>query len=116
MIRRPPRSTLFPYTTLFRSYLEEPDLTGGAHRILLELGLHIGMGQGEAVIEAGALGLGDQRLREVPEGTDGGLGVLLGYVIKDCAVQPLRVRLAGDRDDLPREGQSAESDGNAERQ
>src|SRR2546425_5907884 len=23
MIRRPPRSTLFPYTTLFRSYLEE---------------------------------------------------------------------------------------------
>src|SRR2546430_10469994 len=27
MIRRPPRSTLFPYTTLFRSYL-----VGGAHR------------------------------------------------------------------------------------
>src|SRR5256885_5818994 len=24
MIRRPPRSTLFPYTTLFRSVLEEP--------------------------------------------------------------------------------------------
>src|SRR3712207_7738397 len=24
MIRRPPRSTLFPYTTLFRSALEEP--------------------------------------------------------------------------------------------
>src|SRR5256886_6368821 len=29
MIRRPPRSTLFPYTTLFRS-VEEP-LSGGAH-------------------------------------------------------------------------------------
>src|SRR3712207_8236253 len=27
MIRRPPRSTLFPYTTLFRS-LGHPDLTG----------------------------------------------------------------------------------------
>src|SRR3712207_8588744 len=29
MIRRPPRSTLFPYTTLFRSFLQEPvdDLT-----------------------------------------------------------------------------------------
>src|SRR6266498_4055410 len=27
MIRRPPRSTLFPYTTLFRS----PQLVGGAH-------------------------------------------------------------------------------------
>src|SRR3712207_7775505 len=26
MIRRPPRSTLFPYTTLFRSVGEEPDL------------------------------------------------------------------------------------------
>src|SRR3712207_8146159 len=25
MIRRPPRSTLFPYTTLFRSVAEEPD-------------------------------------------------------------------------------------------
>src|SRR2546427_2084747 len=24
MIRRPPRSTLFPYTTLFRSLLDEP--------------------------------------------------------------------------------------------
>src|SRR2546430_16170962 len=28
MIRRPPRSTLFPYTTLFRSYVEEPYLEG----------------------------------------------------------------------------------------
>src|SRR5437016_7721889 len=27
MIRRPPRSTLFPYTTLFRSH-DEPDATG----------------------------------------------------------------------------------------
>src|SRR2546425_2469004 len=24
MIRRPPRSTLFPYTTLFRSYIQKP--------------------------------------------------------------------------------------------
>src|SRR3989454_1628149 len=30
MIRRPPRSTLFPYTTLFRSLF--PDRPGGAHR------------------------------------------------------------------------------------
>src|SRR3712207_6896132 len=29
MIRRPPRSTLFPYTTLFRS-LEDPDDPGGS--------------------------------------------------------------------------------------
>src|SRR2546429_2641582 len=26
MIRRPPRSTLFPYTTLFRSHVRGPDL------------------------------------------------------------------------------------------
>src|SRR5256885_13321339 len=25
MIRRPPRSTLFPYTTLFRSFAHDPD-------------------------------------------------------------------------------------------
>src|SRR2546426_4034803 len=29
MIRRPPRSTLFPYTTLFRSHME--DLSGQGH-------------------------------------------------------------------------------------
>src|SRR5262245_64241505 len=28
MIRRPPRSTLFPYTTLFRSVLDPPELAG----------------------------------------------------------------------------------------
>src|SRR5256885_7152376 len=28
MIRRPPRSTLFPYTTLFRSHLSLPRLSG----------------------------------------------------------------------------------------
>src|SRR5256885_3088685 len=27
MIRRPPRSTLFPYTTLFRSYLQDLGIT-----------------------------------------------------------------------------------------
>src|SRR3982751_7007346 len=36
MIRRPPRSTLFPYTTLFRSPIEEPPITapsGGGTRL-----------------------------------------------------------------------------------
>src|SRR3990172_10902877 len=33
MIRRPPRSTLFPYTTLFRSQVEEPCVLASArHR------------------------------------------------------------------------------------
>src|SRR5256885_7904663 len=36
MIRRPPRSTLFPYTTLFRSQLVVVELVAEARRILEE--------------------------------------------------------------------------------
>src|SRR2546430_10200944 len=37
MIRRPPRSTLFPYTTLFRSTsMASPAATGAAARILAQ--------------------------------------------------------------------------------
>src|SRR5262249_58420099 len=35
MIRRPPRSTLFPYTTLFRSIARALDDPRGAPRVLL---------------------------------------------------------------------------------
>src|SRR2546430_17629755 len=41
MIRRPPRSTLFPYTTLFRSS-HEPDIKG-EHVLLVEGLLHSGV-------------------------------------------------------------------------
>src|SRR2546430_1587975 len=34
MIRRPPRSTLFPYTTLFRSQTPGPGLSGGKQQRL----------------------------------------------------------------------------------
>src|SRR2546428_13934422 len=34
MIRRPPRSTLFPYTTLFRSL--PPDVTGGKEDVVIQ--------------------------------------------------------------------------------
>src|SRR2546430_11026737 len=33
MIRRPPRSTLFPYTTLFRSQVDARDTQGRAHAL-----------------------------------------------------------------------------------
>src|SRR5258708_33257897 len=33
MIRRPPRSTLFPYTTLFRSSIVEPGIDGNAIQV-----------------------------------------------------------------------------------
>src|SRR3712207_7357745 len=46
MIRRPPRSTLFPYTTLFRSVLADDELeddvdeaVGGRQLLLPDLGL-----------------------------------------------------------------------------
>src|SRR5260221_8570836 len=35
MIRRPPRSTLFPYTTLFRSALKPASKTLGLHRVFI---------------------------------------------------------------------------------
>src|SRR2546426_9298934 len=34
MIRRPPRSTLFPYTTLFRSYGSMASTTRGSHGVV----------------------------------------------------------------------------------
>src|SRR5258705_9367099 len=37
MIRRPPRSTLFPYTTLFRSLRVDPVLAGGERQPLGDL-------------------------------------------------------------------------------
>src|SRR2546430_13131677 len=53
MIRRPPRSTLFPYTTLFRSLVIPGSLMTGA---LLEEGLrgaggHLRNGRGERFME-----------------------------------------------------------------
>src|SRR3712207_7206357 len=37
MIRRPPRSTLFPYTTLFRSVGREPPARGQRHEAVIAL-------------------------------------------------------------------------------
>src|SRR3712207_8190471 len=42
MIRRPPRSTLFPYTTLFRSLREEGITDGELDRVMAPIGLDIG--------------------------------------------------------------------------
>src|SRR2546422_5443828 len=50
MIRRPPRSTLFPYTTLFRSPLRLADQPEGARSSLLH-----GVGHGRALDETDQL-------------------------------------------------------------
>src|SRR3989449_7640638 len=46
MIRRPPRSTLFPYTTLFRSHLGMPGMHGEVHvnRAIQQADLIVGIG------------------------------------------------------------------------
>src|SRR3712207_8723620 len=56
MIRRPPRSTLFPYTTLFRS----EDLLRGALAALLELEEDLTV-VGEAATTTDAVGLARDR-------------------------------------------------------
>src|SRR2546427_8393708 len=49
MIRRPPRSTLFPYTTLFRSSPDEVVVTPGAKPIMFFTILAL-VGEGDEVI------------------------------------------------------------------
>src|SRR2546425_12684777 len=71
MIRRPPRSTLFPYTTLFRSY--RVHATSGNLNNLVGVPLTILGAPGDAdalVVEAGASVPGEiARLRDVIEPT-----------------------------------------------
>src|SRR3712207_8587035 len=62
MIRRPPRSTLFPYTTLFRS-----DVPGHGERAVLGV-----QGEGNAPlhrqrVDRGPLGRGDPVIRDAVE-------------------------------------------------
>src|SRR3712207_8401183 len=55
MIRRPPRSTLFPYTTLFRSSdetancIQEPRNTRNTRKELQLLGIRIGVRDGKLI-------------------------------------------------------------------
>src|SRR3712207_8507397 len=55
MIRRPPRSTLFPYTTLFRS-LDEVELAAATLRQPGEVGL-VGIGDLDRALPRGGLDL-----------------------------------------------------------
>src|SRR2546422_9882717 len=47
MIRRPPRSTLFPYTTLFRSCLRANLQGAAAPEDVMVVVLHVGKGAGQ---------------------------------------------------------------------
>src|SRR3712207_8750025 len=74
MIRRPPRSTLFPYTTLFRSQLlldEGPDDAGHLVPVELDDGVaYLDLGHGRRLYPRGVLQRGPGGL-EAPEEVDG---------------------------------------------
>src|SRR2546425_1532832 len=61
MIRRPPRSTLFPYTTLFRSLEADRDAQPDRRRAEREEGEHAGQREPEPVLVAHAPGGGEDR-------------------------------------------------------
>src|SRR3712207_8680717 len=63
MIRRPPRSTLFPYTTLFRSRRHPPQVAEAHHKT----------SHGEGVRQHGPEALLARRGRQLPRGSLGRL-------------------------------------------
>src|SRR2546422_9491338 len=88
MIRRPPRSTLFPYTTLFRSWIAVRDVRHRRVRVF-------GQGVHEAVVHLELLEVGDVLPpNRVPRGRDeldhGGRDAEL-EVLRRLS-QPLQVR------------------------
>src|SRR5256885_15774145 len=92
MIRRPPRSTLFPYTTLFRSGLKEgipgTIVEAMASGLPVVGSFHAGI---PAVIENGRDGL------LVPEGDVGALGDALEALLTDAALRERLGRAAAKR-------------------
>src|SRR5256885_3662181 len=70
MIRRPPRSTLFPYTTLFRSLLESQLAQLGPARIgralMAVVGAHLVEVGGAGRAKAGAVGPAEHLHRRSP--------------------------------------------------
>src|SRR5256885_17080058 len=86
MIRRPPRSTLFPYTTLFRSDLAAPfhglDVPGQQHQVapIAFIGEQAAGGR-EVAVSQGMVELVKQRL-------GAGVGRRIGHVCLLDAVMP----------------------------
>src|SRR2546422_8045600 len=65
MIRRPPRSTLFPYTTLFRSLVELDRFERLTHRALPPLARHaVELGENQYVFLRAQVEIGRHRDRK----------------------------------------------------
>src|SRR3712207_5323021 len=69
MIRRPPRSTLFPYTTLFRSFADGVDVAGDVEAVLGDL--LAGEPSGDLLL---GLGWAQVAFADVVRGPDPGVG------------------------------------------
>src|SRR2546422_10328153 len=94
MIRRPPRSTLFPYTTLFRSiYVQLAHLAREGHRV-------VEVGGGGEDVGGERLDLGEQR-REV--------GVALGVGLLKHRLHPPLLRELDGRSEERRVGKECRS-------
>src|SRR5256885_9543454 len=90
MIRRPPRSTLFPYTTLFRSLQGAPDVSGiGGRRVG-------GRASGGGHSPRGG-GARDRLRRDQPFRDEGTAQTVFRRDERDAVLHGLRVRGQGDR-------------------
>src|SRR2546425_50830 len=100
MIRRPPRSTLFPYTTLFRSLEVKPQTLDWVRHFLSRLGvrekeriviIHPGSGGAARGWSAKNFGLLRRRIRNLPRGG----GIITGGETEGNLAKPVR-DLSGD--------------------
>src|SRR5256885_16423887 len=107
MIRRPPRSTLFPYTTLFRSILRANSrmeirlaartLTQRKHNMAAE---------GNASQLVGIVTLLGAAVVAVPLFKRLGLGAVLGYLAAGLAIGPYGLGLRSEERRVGEEGRS----------
>src|SRR5213594_3095448 len=78
--------------------------------VVPEFRLHFCLRERQAVVDFRALGLGKQHIGEALEGLDGRDRILFGDVRENRAIQPLRIGLASNRQDLARQYDAPEGD------
>src|SRR2546422_11753972 len=102
MIRRPPRSTLFPYTTLFRSIGE----AGAENHAIVRVDLAVAVHVDDANVPGLApVRLGEDGILKLPDAAALVLVVKLEGVADEPAVPHVVLRAAEQTDDpVPRRG------------
>src|SRR3989449_11180048 len=90
MIRRPPRSTLFPYTTLFRSVMPRSHHRSGTERVA-EVAASSGVRDAEIIVNV----QGDEPLID-PAAVDAAVEVLLNDATVEVATLAVPIAAAAD--------------------